>query len=98
MRHKYKPGDIVLIRSAAGPAIPAVHVRLVKRIEVKPSKGRTMDWPGYVLWDAVLIKESEVKMLKKKFQIPYAFPDDVATSVFESNIIKKVRATKKNKK
>ena len=95
---KYRPGDIVLVRSPAGEAIPNVHVRLLKRIVVSPSKGRNIDWPGYTGWEAKLVYLKEAELLRKKFRIPYKFPDDVETFVFESDIIKvKKRARRKNK-
>ena len=90
-RHKYKPGDIVLVCSSAGPAIPNVHVRLEKRYEVPAKKGNTVDWPAYAYWDTVLVDEEEVKMLRKRFQIPYEWPNNVETYVFECDIVKKVK-------
>ena len=91
MKTKYKSGDIVLVRSSAGSAIPDVHVKLLKVHYVQGYKGNVVDWPTYTSWDAVLTKESEVKMLKTRFQIPYSWPDDVMTRVSESDIIKKIR-------
>ena len=41
----YKKGDVVIIQSNAGAAIPQVEVRLIERVIVKPQKGRTFDWP-----------------------------------------------------
>ena len=35
----YKKGDIVVVRSAAGPAIPNVRVKLLEKIVVKKRKG-----------------------------------------------------------
>ena len=96
-RHRYKPGDIVLARSSAGPAIPNVHLRLEKRFDVAAKKGNTVDWPAYVYWEATLVDEEEVKMLKKRFQIPYVWPTDITTLVFESDIVKKVRNLEKKK-
>ncbi len=98
MKTKYKPGDIVLVRSSAGSAIPDVHVRLIESHFVKGSKGNTIDWPEFIWWDTELTKESVVKMLKKRFQIPYVWPDDVATCVYDSDIIKKVRKNKNYRK
>jgi hypothetical protein len=94
---KYNKGDIVLAKSPAGPAIPAVHVRLLARTHVKASKGRTIDWPEYVVWEAELVKESDAVMLKKRFQIPFSFPDDVKTNVYERNIIKIIKRNRKKR-
>ena len=91
---KYNKGDIVLISSAAGPAIPHVQVRLIQRVVVKPSKGRTLDWPGYVGWECELIKESDAKKLKKNWGIPFNFPDQIETFTLEANIVKIIRRKK----
>ena len=48
MKTKYKPGDTVLVRSSAGPAIPNVHVKLIKVHFVKGAKGNTLDWPEFI--------------------------------------------------
>ena len=63
---KYKKGDIVLIQSASGKAIPKFHVKLLKKVVVNPFKGRSMDWPGYTGWEAVLIYQKEVDMLRNQ--------------------------------
>ena len=83
----YKKGDIVKVNSPAGKAIPPVHVKLLKKIVVKASKGRKIDWPGYIGWEAKLIYKNEVEMLRKKFSIPFKYPNDVETFVFEDDII-----------
>ena len=83
----YKVSDIVRVRSPAGPAIPIVHVKLLKKVVVRSSKGRTMDWPGYTGWEAKLIYKREVDMLRKKFRIPFKWPNDIETFVFEEDII-----------
>ena len=57
---KYKKGDIVLVQSAAGKAIPKFHVRLLEKIVVPASKGRFMDWHGYTTWKATPIYQKEV--------------------------------------
>ena len=86
----YKKGDIVLIRSVAGDTIPKIHVKLIEQEIVKPQKGRNIDWPGYSGWKCVLIKPEEADILRKKWSIPFRFPDHIETFVFEENIIKKV--------
>ena len=86
----YRENDIVLVRSPAGESIPHIHVKLLKSIEVKPQKGRNFDWPGYVGWEAVLTKPEEADILRKNHSIPFKFPNDIETFVFESDIIKKV--------
>ena len=93
----YKEGDIVLVCSRAGESIPHVHVKLLKRIEVKPQKGRNFDWAGYVGWDCVLVKPEEADLLRKN-SIPFKFPDDIETFVFESDIIKKINKKRRKKR
>ena len=88
---KLKEGDIVLAKSTAGDCIPVIHVRLLKRIDVKPSKGNRMDWPGYTGWEAELTEPEEAEILRKKWSIPFKFPDDIKTFVYEDCIIKKVK-------
>jgi hypothetical protein len=88
---KYKKGDIVLVQSPAGKAIPKFHVKLLKRIVVNPSKGRSMDWPGYTGWEAVLIYQKEVDMLRKKWHISFHKALEDKTFICEEDIIKKVK-------
>jgi hypothetical protein len=88
---KYKKGDIVLVQSAAGEAIPKFHVKLLKRIVVPPSKGRSMDWPGYVAWETTPIYQKEVDMLRKEWQISLHKANEDLTFINEEDIIKKVK-------
>ena len=88
---KYKKGDIVLVQSAAGKAIPNFHVKLLKKIVVNPSKGRSMDWPGYTGWEATLIYQKEVDMLRKEWQISLHKANEDLTFIYEEDIIKKVK-------
>lgn len=86
----YTKNDIVLVKSMAGSAIPNVHVKLIKKHVVKEKQGNKITWPAYVGWDAKLIYKNEVLKLKKRFCIPYEFPNKVTTFVFEDDIISKV--------
>ena len=86
----YKKDDVVIIKSRAGDGIPHVHVKLVEREEVKPSKGNSFDWPGYIGWKCELIKEEEVEVLRKKWSIPFKWPDKVETFTLERDILKKI--------
>ena len=88
---KYKVGDIVLVSSPAGDVITKIHVRLLKRCVVKPSKGRTMDWPGYSGWEATPIFQQEIDAIRKEWSIPFTTPDEHITFVNDENIIKKPR-------
>ena len=88
----------MLAASPAGVGVPVVHLKLVKRIESKAQKGRTFDWVAYVGWEAVLIKETDVDLLKKECCIPFKWPDDVETFVFERNIIKKISPKKRRRR
>ena len=93
---KYKIGDIVLVKSPAGDCIPNIHVRLLKRVVVKPTKGRqvgirrTMDWDGYSGWEAEIVYQKEADELRKSWSIPFSGPGD-KTWVFDYCIVKKPR-------
>ena len=90
---KYKKGDIVLVQSPAGKAIPKFHVKLLKKIVVKPSRGRSMDWPGYTGWEATPIYQKEVDILRKQWQISFHKANEDKTFIFEEDIIKKVKTS-----
>ena len=87
---KYKVGDIVLVRSSAGEIIPKFHVKLVERIVRRPPND-----PNYIIWRAHLTRQREADILRKEWQIPFRFPNDIETLVLETNIIRKQRNTKK---
>jgi len=89
---KYKVGDIVLVKSSAGEAIPRFHVKLVERIVRNPPKD-----PSYVIWRTHLTRHRESDILRKEWSIPFKFPNDIETFVLERNIIRKERNTKKRK-
>ena len=88
-KSKYKVGDTVLVKARAGPAIPNVHVKLLKKYIIKKRKGHRIDWPEYIGWDAKLIYKKEILLLKKKFRIPYEYPNNVETFVYDEDIIRK---------
>ncbi len=93
---KYKVGDIVLVRSNAGEAIPRFHVKLIERIVRKPPND-----PNYIIWRAHLTRQREADILRKEWQIPFKFPNDIETLVLEMNIIRRERnanTKKKNKR
>jgi len=96
----YKVGDIVLVKSIAGDFVPRVHVRLLERVIVKPTKGKrvgirmSMDWPGYSGWEAEMVYQEEIDDLRKNCSIPFNAPGD-RTFVYDSCIIKKPRKSKK---
>tara|TARA_R110002020_G_scaffold31453_2_gene98023 strand:- start:456 stop:752 length:297 start_codon:yes stop_codon:yes gene_type:complete len=85
----YKVGDIVIIKSMAGDAIPAVEAKLLKKIESKE---------GWVGWECELTKPEEADMLRKEWSIPLKFPDHIYTFAFESNILSKATSPKKRKR
>ena len=80
-----------MVKSRAGDVIPKIHVSLIKRIVVDPSKGTAIDWPGYSGWECVLIYKEEADLLRKKWSIPFSFPDNIKTFTYDENIIKKVK-------
>jgi hypothetical protein len=84
----YKVGDVVLVKSLAGEAIPKFHVRLLERYIKKPSHG----WDGYEGWEAELINQAEADLLRKKWSIPFKSAGD-KTWIYDSEILKKVETT-----
>ena len=94
-KRAYKKGNVVLTKSRAGDAIPDIHVRLVERVVVNPTKGKyvgirkTMDWEGYSGWEAEIVYQSEADMLRKEWSIPYDGPGD-GLFVYDEDIIKRV--------
>jgi hypothetical protein len=84
---KYKVGDVVLVKSSAGDAIPNFHVKLLEKI-----KRSTSFDPCYIIWKARLTKRKEADMLRKQWQIPFRFPNEVETFVYETNIIKLIKS------
>ncbi len=93
---RFKVGDIVMVSSPAGKAIPNIHVKLLKRIVVKPARGNRMDWPGYSGWEATLVFQEEIDYLKKEWCIPFTAPGEDVTFVYDSSIVKKPRIPKPN--
>ena len=91
----YKENDIVLVQTRSASIIKPFHVRLLKKTVTKETKGNTFTWPGYTGWDAELVYPEEAATLRKKWSIPFMFPDHIKTFVFEEEIIKKVRKRKK---
>ena len=79
----YKVGDTVLVKSAAGPAIPTFKVKLLERI-----KRDTSFDPAYIIWRAKLTSREEAAKLRKDWNIAFQFPDKMETFVHETNIIK----------
>ena len=90
---KYKVGDIVLVRSSAGEAIPRFHVKLMERIVRNPPKDS-----NYIIWRTNLTQQREAAILRKEWQIPFKFPDNIETFVLEANIIRKERLAKQQSK
>ncbi len=84
---KYKPHDIIIAKFRHLRDMAPVALKLIKRIEVKPSKGSSMDWPGYVGWDAELINRKEIEYLRKRYSIPFKYPKDITTFIYEDEII-----------
>ncbi len=92
-----KTGDIVLVKSPAGDAITPIHVKLIERVVVKPSKGNNFDWPGYSGWKAEIVFQEEADHLRKDWSIQFSGPGD-KTFVYDNCILKKPRNPKPNVK
>ena len=99
---KYNKGDIVLVKSVAGEAIPAIHVKLTKRVIVRETKpkfdGRRwgMTWPGYSGWEAVTVYQKEIDDLRKNWSIPYRKVGEDIIFVYDEDIV--VKPAKKKKR
>ena len=78
---QYKTGDIVLVKSFAGPQ---VRVRLTQRCE-KSKRG----W-GASGWDAVIIYKKDVDKLRQN-GVPYKSGEKPLVWVFDHEVIKLVR-------
>tara|TARA_Y100000593_G_C4145018_1_gene254194 strand:+ start:164 stop:496 length:333 start_codon:yes stop_codon:yes gene_type:complete len=91
---RYKKGDIVLVQSAAGDAIPRFHVRLLKRVVVAAFKGKSIDWPGYAGWEATPVFAEEVDFLRKEWSIQFQNAEKDVTFIYDRCIIKKPRNPK----
>ena len=89
----YKVGDIVLVKSCAGEAIPKFHVKLIERIVRRPPKD-----PNYIIWRTHLTRQREAIILHKEWHIAFQFPNNIETLVLETNIIRKERKVYKRKK
>ena len=85
----------MLVKSPAGDTITPMHVKLVERVIVKPSKGNTFDWPGYSGWEAELVFQEEADYMKKEWNIPFEGVGS-KTFVYDWCIIKKPRNPKPN--
>tara|TARA_R110002020_G_scaffold5922_9_gene24412 strand:- start:2272 stop:2532 length:261 start_codon:yes stop_codon:yes gene_type:complete len=82
----YKINDIVLVKSASGPAIPPFKVKLLERI-----KRDTSFDPVYIVWRTKLTSRKEADKLRKEWGIQFKFPHETETFVYETNIIKLLR-------
>ena len=83
----YKKGDIVLVKSFAGPQ---VYVKLLKRVE-KPK-----DYWGADGWEAVLYRKEDADKLRKA-GVPYPQKGKHEVWVYDEAIIKK-KTRKRSKK
>ena len=79
----YNIGDIVKVKSRFGTAIPDVHVKLVEKHKRKCYDTNKL----YYMWKTKLIYKREVEILKKRFCIPFKYPNNVETFIYEEDII-----------
>tara|TARA_R110002110_G_scaffold149672_1_gene341016 strand:- start:479 stop:817 length:339 start_codon:yes stop_codon:yes gene_type:complete len=82
----YKINDIVLVKSSAAPAMPPFKVKLLERI-----KRDTSFDPIYIIWRTKLTSRREADRMRKEWGIPFKFPNEVETFVYETNIIKLIK-------
>jgi len=83
----YKINDIVLVKSPAVPGMQPFKVKLLERI-----KRDTSFDPIYIIWRAKLTSRKEADKLRKEWHISFKFPDEIETFVYETNIIKLIKA------
>lgn len=80
----YKKNDKVLIKSPAGDIMPVVEAVLVEQVTLG--------------WICNLTKPDEIAMFKRVWGIPFKYPLNVETFVFEDDIVKKARRPKRRKR
>ena len=90
----YKEGDVVWVRSRFIEGVPLIRVKLLKKEIYKGGRGKYITFPPYVGWEGVLISKEDCDMLRKDWCIPFKFPDDVETFVFEEEIVRRVNKKK----
>lgn len=89
----YNVGDIVLVRCRFISNAPKIHVKLIEREISEEYEGNYEKFPGYSGWYGVLVRKKDCDVLRKKWCIPFNFPDDVETFVFDSEIVKRINKT-----
>lgn len=85
MKKQHKPGDIVKVRLQHTNLI--ISVKLITKKHSKRQKGRYIELPEYVGWDAEINNKKDCKKLSEKRGIPFKFPNFVKTFVFEEEIV-----------
>jgi len=89
----YKKGDIVLVRCRNIDARP-IRVKLLEKETFKGHKGKYINFPPYVGWSAIITNKKDCDMLRKDWCIPFKFPDERTTFIFEEEIVGKVNKKK----
>jgi len=81
--NSYNIGDIVKIKSRVGSAIPDLHVKLIERQKRVCYDTNKL----FYMWKTKLIYKREINLLKKRFCIPFKYPNNVETFIYEEDII-----------
>ena len=89
----YKTSDIVWVRCRHIDA-PPIRVKLLEKEVFKGYEGTYVTFPSYVGWSVLIIDKKDCDMLRKEWCIPFEFPDNRETFVFEEEIIHKVNKGK----
>ena len=89
----YEKGDVVLVR-CRNVSAPLIRVKLLEKEVFKGHKGKYINFPPYVGWSAIITNRKDCDMLRKNWSIPFSWPDERTTFVFEEEIIRKVNKKK----
>ena len=89
----YKSGDIVLVKCQNIDA-PPIRVKLLEKEVSKVYEGKYIKLPSYVGWSAIITNKKDCDMLRKEWCIPFKYPNDRETFVFEKEIIKRINKKK----
>ena len=89
----YEKGDVVLVRCRNINA-PLIRVKLLEKEVFEGHKGRYINFPPYVGWSAMITNRKDCDMLRKNCSIPFSWPDERTTFVFEEEIVRKANKKK----
>tara|TARA_R110000824_G_scaffold87134_2_gene215044 strand:- start:175 stop:447 length:273 start_codon:yes stop_codon:yes gene_type:complete len=89
----HKPGDVVLVRCPNIVALP-IQVKLLEKESFQGYKGKYINFPPYVGWHSIITNKKDCDILRKDWNIPFQFPKERSTFVFEEDILHEVNKEK----